>query len=188
MGEDKVTSFEPDFNRSVKIEFSDQRITSNAGVLLLREADSRLNLTNSIAQSLIDTRNQDAIRYQLGDLLRERIYAMALGYSAQDDLDRLAHDPAFRIAVWNRSGDNVVNERLASQPTQSRLLSMMANHNTNINGLRNGLFQSVFRHLPIDPRRYLEHGNDLARLRSFDRMHSNWLPRRNTSASSSVDR
>lgn len=147
MGEDKVTSFEPDFNRSVKIEFSDQRITSNAGVLLLREADSRLNLTNSIAQSLIDTRNQDAIRYQLGDLLRERIYAMALGYSAQDDLDRLAHDPAFRIAVWNRSGDNVVNERLASQPTQSRLLSMMANHNTNINGLRNGLFQSVFRHL-----------------------------------------
>ncbi len=147
MGEDKVTRFEPDFNRSVKIEFSDHRITSNAVVLLLREADSLLNLTNSIAQSLIDTRNQDAIRYQLGDLSRERIYAMALGYAAQDDLDRLAHDPAFRIAVWNRSGDNVVNERLASQPTQSRLLSMMANHSTNINGLRNGLFQSVLRHL-----------------------------------------
>ncbi|MFN7290581.1 MAG: transposase [Pirellula sp.] len=120
MGEVKVNSFEPDLNRSVKTEFSDNRITSNAGVLLLREADSRLKLIDSIAKRLIDTRNQSAIRYQLGDLLGdpllEGIYAMALGYSAQYDVDRLAHDPAFRIAVWNRPGDNMVNVRLASQP------------------------------------------------------------------------
>jgi hypothetical protein len=32
---------------------------------------------------------------------------MAMGFSAQDDVDRLAHDPAFRIAIWNRSGDGV---------------------------------------------------------------------------------
>lgn len=64
IGENKCTRFEPDFNRSVKIEFYDQRITSNAGVLLLRDADSRLNLANSFAQGLIDTRKQDAIRYQ----------------------------------------------------------------------------------------------------------------------------
>jgi hypothetical protein len=56
---------------------------------------------------MVDTRNARAIRYQLGDLLRERIYAMAMGFSAQDDVDRLAHDPAFRIAIWNRSGDGV---------------------------------------------------------------------------------
>jgi hypothetical protein len=117
---------EPEFNQSVKIEFSDQRITSNAGVLLLREADARLALTSSIATKMVDSRNVWAIRYQLGDLLRERVYAMAMGFSAQD---------------------GVIDERLASQPTQSRLLAMMAAHRTNINTLRDGLSQSIHRHI-----------------------------------------
>lgn len=147
MGEVNRSKLEPEFNQSVKIEFSDHRITSNAGVLLLREADSRLGLTSSIASKMVDTRNAWAIRYQLGDLLRERVYAMAMGFSAQDDVDRLAHDPAFRIAVWNRSGDSVIDERLASQPTQSRLLAMMAAHRTNVNALRDGLCQSIHRHI-----------------------------------------
>ena len=138
---------EPEFNQSVKIEFSDHRITSNAGVLLLREADFKLELTSSIESKMIDTREATAIRYQLGDLLRERVYAMAMGFSTQDDADRLAHDPAFRIAVWNRSGDSVINERLASQPTQSRLLKMIAMNRCNINALREGLFQSIHRHI-----------------------------------------
>lgn len=104
MGEVNRSKLEPEFNQSVKIEFSDHRITSNDGILLLREADSRLGLTCSIASKMVDTRNAWAIRYQLGDLLRERVYAMAMGLSAQDDVDRLSHDPAFRLAVWNRTG------------------------------------------------------------------------------------
>lgn len=147
MGEAKVSSFEPDFNRSVKVEFDDQRLSSNAGVLLLRQADHKLQLIESIVQKMKDPRRQDLIRYQLGDLLRERVYAMAIGYSAQDDVDRLAHDPAFRLAVWNRAGDGVLDERLASQPTQSRLLGIIASQGVNINALRDGLFQSVHRHI-----------------------------------------
>ena len=147
MGEVQGSTFEPDFNRSVKIEFTDQRITSNAGVLLLREADHQLQLINSIASGMIDRRRQDLIRYQLSDLLRERIYAMAMGYSAQDDVDRLAHDPAFRLATWNRAGDGVLDERLASQPTQSRLIGAIANERVNINALRTGLFECVQRHI-----------------------------------------
>lgn len=147
MGEAKVSSFEPEFNRSVKVEFADQRLSSNAGVLLLRQADHKLHLIESIVQRMNDPRRQDLIRYQLGDLLRERVYAMAVGYSAQDDVDRLAHDPAFRLAVWNRAGDGVLDERLASQPTQSRLLGIIANQGVNINALRDGLFQCVYRHV-----------------------------------------
>ena len=147
MGEVNGSKLEPEFNQSVKIEFSDHRITSNAGVLLLREADFKLELTSSIESKMTDTREATAIRYQLGDLLRERVYAMAMGFSTQDDADRLAHDPAFRIAVWNRSGDSVIDERLASQPTQSRLLKMIALNRFNINALRDGLFQSIHRHI-----------------------------------------
>ena len=147
MGEVKDSSFEPEFNRSVKVEFNDQRLSSNAGVLLLRQADHKLQLIESIVQRMNDPRRQDLIRYQLGDLLRERVYAMAVGFSAQDDVDRLAHDPAFRLAVWNRAGDGVLDERLASQPTQSRLLGIIANQGVNINALRDGLFQCVYRHV-----------------------------------------
>lgn len=147
MGEVKDSSFEPEFNRSVKVEFNDQRLSSNAGVLLLRQADHKLQLIESIVLRMNDPRRQDLIRYQLGDLLRERVYAMAVGFSAQDDVDRLAHDPAFRLAVWNRAGDGVLDERLASQPTQSRLLGIIANQGVNINALRDGLFQCVYRHV-----------------------------------------
>lgn len=72
---------------------------------------------------------------------------MAMGFSAQDDVDRLAHDTAFRIAVWKRSGNGVIDERLASQPTQSRLLAIMAAHQTNVNAMRDGLCKSIHRHI-----------------------------------------
>lgn len=74
---------------------------------------------------------------------------MAMGYSAQDDMDQLAHDPASRIAIWNRSGDSVIYERLATQPGQSRLLTMMATNRSNVNALRDGLYQSIHRHIAV---------------------------------------
>ena len=147
MGEAQSTVWEPDFNRSVKVSFDDQRITSHAGVLLLRDADHQLGLTESLAAAMHDPRREDRIRYPLTELLRERVYAMAMGYSAQDDVDRLAHDPAFRLAVWNRPGQQVLEERLASQPTQSRLVNTIAGDSRNLNTLRDGLAQSITRHV-----------------------------------------
>jgi len=86
MGEAQLNLFEPTFNRSVKVQATDHRITSNAGVLLLREADQRLNLCEGIAQNIQDPRRSDRIRYHMAELIRERLFAMALGYSAQDDV------------------------------------------------------------------------------------------------------
>ncbi len=99
MGEGQCNIFEPTFNRSFKVQTTDARLTSDAGVVLLREAEHRLGLIESIASKISDPRNPSYIRYGMDELLRERVYAMALGYSAQDDVDRLAHDRAFRAAV-----------------------------------------------------------------------------------------
>ena len=118
MGESQAWLFEPTFNRSVKVESKDEQITTDGGAILLREADHQLGLVEYLASQLFDPRREDRIRYTLTELLRERLYAMALGYSVQDDADRLAHDPAFKLAVWDRRGDDVIEERLASQPTQ----------------------------------------------------------------------
>lgn len=147
MGEGKRPFFEPSFNRSIKVQGGNDRLTSDGGVILLREADHRLGLIDSLARQLYDPRNQDLIRYRISELLRERIYGLALGYRAQDDLDRLAHDPALRMATWDRPGQRVLGERLASQPTQSRLLDIVAHVGNNLEAVRRALGDWVQRHL-----------------------------------------
>jgi hypothetical protein len=139
--------FEPGFNRAVKVRVGDDRITSDSGVILLRETDHRLGLLESLAARMTDARDPERIRYTLVELLRQRIYALALGYAAQDDLDRLAHDPAFRPAVWDRPGDRTLDERLSSQPTQSRLLDELSGHPENLEALRAALADWVERAL-----------------------------------------
>ena len=147
MGEPQGWLFEPSFNRSVKVKASDDRITSDGGLVLLREADHRLGISEWLAQRLDDPRNQDLIRYQLVELLRERVYALALGYSTQDDADRLAHDPAMKMAAWNRPGKQPLDERLASQPTQSRLIDILTLTPGNRAALRDSLCEACERHL-----------------------------------------
>ena len=108
MVEAQGTLFEPEFNRSIKAQTSEQRITLHAGAVLLREFDHQLGLVESLAEQLTDPRNPERIRYTATELLRERLYAFALGDENQDDLDRLAHDPAMRMATWDRPGEEVL--------------------------------------------------------------------------------
>jgi hypothetical protein len=147
MSEAKAVFFEPTFNRAVKVRSRDERLTSNAGALLLREVDHKLGLMESLACEMKDPRRQEWIRYPLTELLRERIYALAFGQTPADDVDLLAHDPAMRVAVWDQPGERVLQERLASQPTHSRLLDILANFPENLETLRYGLADWVGRHL-----------------------------------------
>src|SRR6266498_2541238 len=147
MSEAETVDFEPTFNRSIKVWSRDDRITSNAGVLLIREADHRLGLVETLARRMYDPRKQEWIRYDISELLRERIYSLALNYRASDDVDVLAHDAVMRMAVWNRPGEHVLAERLASQPTQSRLLDILATFKGNLEAVRGALSEWVERHL-----------------------------------------
>ena len=146
MSETQKPFFEPTFNRAIKVRKKDLHITSDTGAILLREADHRLGITAALADQMDDPRLQTSIRYKLVELIRERLYALALGYSAQDDLDLLAHDPAMKASVWDRPGCNVSVERLASQPTHSRLLNILTLSHNNREALRNSLPLAVIRH------------------------------------------
>ena len=126
MGECQGWLFEPTFNRSIKLRQADHRISDNAGALLLREIDHRLALTADLAAELADPRRPDRIRYQQVELLRQHLYGLALGHVHQDDHDLLAHDPAMRLDVWNRPGPAVLDERLASQPSNWRLVDRLS--------------------------------------------------------------
>ncbi len=65
MSEGQKWFFEPTFNRSIKVRQKDQRLTSDAGVLLLREADHRLGLVTSLAKRMTDPRDPAKVRYTL---------------------------------------------------------------------------------------------------------------------------
>ena len=82
----------------------------------------------------------------MSELLRERIDSMMLGYRAQDDVDRLAHDPSLQISTWDRRGEHVVDERSASQPTHSRLINIVAQGPGNLEAVRWALSDWVERH------------------------------------------
>jgi hypothetical protein len=79
MGESRESFFRPGSHRSVVVGARDDRITSNAGVVLLRELDHRLGIGEAIAAAMHDPRRWELIRYELVELLRERTYAMAMG-------------------------------------------------------------------------------------------------------------
>jgi hypothetical protein len=146
MGERQGWLFEPTFNRSIKLRQADPRITSNAGALLLREIDHRLGLTEDLAAKLLDPRDPARIRYTQVELLRQHLYAQALGYPHQDDADVLAHDIAMKLAVWDRPGRQVADERLASQPTDWRLIERLGAIGSNRQALRESLVEWVARH------------------------------------------
>ena len=138
--------FEPSFNRSIKLRNADPHITSDAGALLLREADHRLGLTADLADRLSDPRDPARIRYLQVELLRQHIYALALGYAHQDDQDVLAHDVAMKLAVWDRPGRQVLDQRLASQPSDWRLIERLAEIKPNLEAAREALPEWVGRH------------------------------------------
>ena len=145
MGEKHGWLFEPTFNRSIKLRQADTRISDNAGALLLRELDHRLGFTADLAAELYDPRDRTRTRYTQTELLRQHLYALALGHVHQDDHDTLAHDPAVKLAVWDRPGRRVLEERLASQPSDWRLVDRLSSR-SHRRALRKALTESVRRH------------------------------------------
>lgn len=90
-------------------------ISSDGGVLLLRQLDDRLGLTRSFAGLLDDERAPGRRRHERSEQLRQRVFQIALGYEDCLDANHLRHDPAMQHACG--SGD----QPLSSQSTLSRL-------------------------------------------------------------------
>ena len=85
--------------RLVEASFSGGAITSDAGAVLLRQADRMLGLTDRAAKALTDTRRKASCRHSLPTMVRQRVYALALGYEDLNDHDELRSDPALQTAV-----------------------------------------------------------------------------------------
>lgn len=109
-------SFEFHRSRPVKIEISSAQLSSDAGLLPIREFDERIGLTSRFAAALQDTRDPTFTRHSLLTMVRQRIYGIIADYEDQNDHDTLRSDPVFKLLA-DRLPDG---DDLASQPTLSR--------------------------------------------------------------------
>ena len=100
--------------RKVQADFSGGHITSDGGVLLLRQADRLSGLTKAAGEVLKDNREPGRVQHSLVSMLRQRVYGLALGYEDLNDHNTLRGDLALQTAV-ERDYD------LASAPTLCRL-------------------------------------------------------------------
>ena len=66
--------------RKVEVGFDGGPISSDGGVLLLREVDARLGITERLARCFRDYRGEDLVEHSVKELLRQRVYGLALGY------------------------------------------------------------------------------------------------------------
>ncbi|MBR9871447.1 MAG: IS1380 family transposase [Gammaproteobacteria bacterium] len=106
--------FPPVKRRKVEADFSGGDISSNGGAMLLRQVDRRLDLCRQVARALGDDRRQASCEHSLEELIKQRVYGLALGYEDLNDHTHLRDDLALQTAV---SRDNT----LASSSTLCRL-------------------------------------------------------------------
>jgi hypothetical protein len=102
----------------IHARFDGGALSSDGGVLILREIDKRLNFADTLASCLRDERDVTRTIHDYATMIRARMFAICCGYEDCDDLDELRHDPALKIACERLPDTGLV---LASQPTLSRL-------------------------------------------------------------------
>ena len=85
------------FRRQVSTRFDGGVISSDGGALLLREVDRRINLLPRLAACFEDRRDPQRIEHQVGELVSQRVYALALGYEDLNDHDELRRDPLLAL-------------------------------------------------------------------------------------------
>ena len=97
MGELQHEAFQFAFNGFLKVAFQGSRVTSDAGLLLVRELDERLGLEALISEYLNDSRQGLNTQFSLADLLRQSVYSRLAGYEDLNDAVRVSADPTFRL-------------------------------------------------------------------------------------------
>ncbi len=99
--------------KKIEVDFNGGEVSSNAGLLFLRETESQVGVINKVAAAIHDKRHPGYIKHQIVQLLTQRVFQIACGYEDANDSNTLKHDPIMKIACEK---DDV----LASQPTMCR--------------------------------------------------------------------
>ncbi len=100
--------------RVIEDRFDSGSMTSDGGVMLLAETDRKLGLVETAARCIADPRSPLLIKHGVRDMLRQRVYGLALGWEDLSDHSTLRQDVAIQTAIG-------VDREVASAPTPCRL-------------------------------------------------------------------
>ena len=100
--------------KKVIADFNGGDVSSNGGLLFLREIESKTQIIKRITDVLKDKRHPGYVKHQINQLLTQRVFQVASGYEDANDSDTLKDDPILKIVCDRLTGS------LASQPTMSR--------------------------------------------------------------------
>lgn len=107
--------------RRVEADFAGGRLTSDAGLLLLREVARRTGLIDAISACMPDPRAPERIEHEQSAMIGQRIFAIAAGYEDLNDHETMRHDPALQLSVGVAPVQDHRGKPLASPPTLCRL-------------------------------------------------------------------
>ena len=114
----KCTAGEMGFGRQgrcvIEANFEGGALSSDGGLMLLRQVDRKIGLSAAVAAALHDPRNPDLIVHELRDLVAQRLYGLCCGYEDLNDHAALRRDPLMQTAVGT-------GEELGSSPTLCRM-------------------------------------------------------------------
>ena len=110
-------SFASLFGKKLEAAFDGGILTSDSGVLLLREVASKIGIVCRIVEALTDRRHPSYVHHALSDLVNQRVFQIACGYEDANDCNDLRRDPGFKAACDRLP---LTGADLASQPTMSR--------------------------------------------------------------------
>src|SRR5437868_6914483 len=103
--------------KAVVARFDGGRLSSEGGLLALREIERRLGLADRLASCLVDTRAPERVVHRLAEIIRFRMLMIGAGYEDGNDADALRRDPMFKLALDRLPA----GDELCSQSQISRL-------------------------------------------------------------------
>lgn len=114
----KTLDLFPASGKKVELSYTGEQISSDGGLLLLREVESQLGLLDGLSSCITDTRDYRYIDHSITELITQRVFQIAAGYEDCNDCNDLRGDMIFKTCSGRlpQTGDD-----LASQPTMSRL-------------------------------------------------------------------
>jgi len=107
----------PVHGKTIVARFDAASMSSDGGLLALREVEKRLAIASRLAGCISDPRAPERVRHELDEIIRVRMLMIAAGYEDGNDADSLRGDPMFKLAMGRLPDD----ADLCSQPTISRL-------------------------------------------------------------------
>jgi hypothetical protein len=106
VGETQKRPFQLSFNSSLRVDFQGARVTSDDGLIPVRELDEHLGSSELIQRHLTDSRRGKNTQLPLADRVRQSVYSRLAGYEDVNEAERLSQDPTFRLIgsrkIWER--------------------------------------------------------------------------------------